>query len=80
LADRSFSTTGILFALHDKQAAFVIREHGVSPNPTVVGPPREVGRVETCLVFEQAVRIEAETGRQLMLRRVELRLDEPTED
>ncbi|WP_331117790.1 IS4 family transposase, partial [Archangium sp.] len=80
LADRNFSTTRILFALHDKQAAFIIREHGVSPNPTVLGPAREVGRVETGLVFEQAVRIEEETGRQLELRRVELRLDEPTED
>jgi IS4 transposase len=80
LADRNFSTTGILFAIHDKQAAFIIREHGVSPNPTVLGPLREVGRVETGLVFEQAVRIEDETGRQLELRRVELYLDEPTED
>ena len=80
LADRNFSTTGILFALHDKQAAFIIREHGVSPNPTELGPPREVGRVETGLVFEQAVRLEEETGRQLTLRRVVLHLDEPTED
>jgi IS4 transposase len=80
LADRNFSTTGILFGIHDKQAAFIIREHGVSPNPTVLGPKREVGRVETGLVFEQAVRIEDETGRPLALRRVELHLDEPTED
>jgi IS4 transposase len=80
LADRNFSTTGILFGIHDKQAAFIIREHGVSPNPTVLGPLKEVGRVETGLVFEQAVRIEEETGRQLELRRVELHLDEPTED
>jgi IS4 transposase len=80
LADRNFSTTRILFAIHDKQSAFVIREHGVSPNPTVLGPLREVGRVETGLVFEQSVRIEEETGRQLALRRVELHLDEPTED
>jgi IS4 transposase len=80
LADRNFSTTRILFAIQDKQAAFIIREHGVSPNPTVWGPLREVGRVETGLVFEQSVRIEEETGRQLALRRVELHLDEPTED
>jgi len=80
LADRNFCTTGILFAIHDKQAAFIIREHGVSPNPTALGPLREVGRVETGLVFEQAVQIEDEAGRQLALRRVELHLDEPTED
>lgn len=80
LADRNFSTTGILFGIHDKQAAFIIREHGASPNPTELEPPREVGRVETGLVFEQAVQIEDETGRQLKLRRVVLHLDEPTED
>ncbi|WNG59823.1 IS4 family transposase [Archangium gephyra] len=80
LADRNFSTTGILFAIEDKQATFIIREHGVSPNPTELGPPRELGRVETGVIFEQAVRIEDETGRQLTLRRVVLHLDEPTED
>ena len=78
LADRNFSTTRILFGIHDKKAAFVIREHGASPNPTQLEPLREVGRVETGLVYEQAVRIEDETGRQLTLRRIELHLDEPT--
>ncbi|MFP2956929.1 IS4 family transposase, partial [Myxococcus sp. 1LA] len=38
LADRNFSTRRILFAVEDKHAAFVIREHGVSPSPTEVGP------------------------------------------
>lgn len=80
LADRNFSTTGILFAIHDKAAAFIIREHGASPNPKPIGPLQEVGRVETGVVFEQAVQIEQETGRQLPLRRIELHLEEPTED
>jgi len=80
LADRNFSTRGILFAIHDKGAAFVVREHGVSPNPTELEPLREVGRIETGVVFEQAVQIEEETGRQLKLRRIVLHLDEPTED
>jgi IS4 transposase len=79
LADRNFSTTTILLAIDEKQAAFIIREHGASPNPTVLEPLREVGRVETGRVFEQAVRLEDE-GRQVTLRRVELHLDEPTED
>lgn len=78
LADRNFSTTRILFGIHDKKAAFVIREHGASPNPTQEEERRQVGRVETGLVYEQAVRIEDETGRQLRLRRIELHLDEPT--
>jgi IS4 transposase len=80
LADRNFSTTRILVAIHDKQAAFIIREHGSSPHPTEVGPLKQMGPVETGVVFEQAVQIEAETGRTVALRRIELHLDEPTED
>jgi IS4 transposase len=80
LADRNFSTRQILFAVEDKHAAFVIREHGVSPSPTEVGPLKKVGRVETGVVFEQAVEIEDEQGRRLRLRRIELQLEEPTED
>jgi IS4 transposase len=80
LADRNFSTTRILFAFEDRQAAFLIREHGRSPHPTEVGPLRKVGRVEAGAVFEQAVEVEDEEGRRLRLRRVELRLDKPAED
>lgn len=80
LADRNFSTRTILWALHEKKAGFIIREHQASPHPTEAGPLRKVGRVETGVVFEQIVRIEDEAGRRLELRRIELHLDEPTED
>jgi len=80
LADRNFSTRAILFGMDDKQAAFIIREHASSPHPTEVSPMKEVGRSETGRVFEQAVELEAEGGRRLPLRRIELHLDEPTED
>ncbi|HLM45468.1 MAG TPA: transposase [Myxococcaceae bacterium] len=80
LADRNFSTTRILFGIDDKQAAFLIREHGRTPHPSEVGPLKKVGRVETGVVFEQAVEVEDEQGRRLRLRRIELQLDEPTED
>lgn len=80
LADRNFCTRGILLALHDKQAAFIIREPGAHPNPTPTSKLKRVGRVETGVVFEQAVEVKDETGRTLALRRVELHLDEPTDD
>ena len=80
LADRNFSTRTILFALHEKKAGFIIREHAASPHPTEEGPLRKVGQTETGVVFEQAVRIEDEAGKQLSLRRIEVHLDEPTED
>lgn len=72
--------SGILLALHEKQAAFIIREHGAHPAPSVTSELRRVGRVETGIVFEQSVEVKDTTGRLLWLRRVELQLDEPTED
>ena len=78
LADRNFSTSRILRAVQEKKAAFIIREHGVSPNPTAVGERTEIGRAPSGRVFEQAVRVEGEEV--LELRRIEVELDEPTED
>ena len=57
-----------------------MREHGASPNPRALGKPCRAGRIETGMVHEQKVSIEDETGQPLMLRRIELDLDEPTED
>ena len=78
LADRNFCTSRILRAVHEKAAAFIIREHGVSPNPTVQGEKQEKTRGQTGRVFEQAVRVEGEAP--LELRRIEVHLEEPTED
>ena len=78
LADRNFSTSRILRAVQEKKAAFIIREHGVSPNPTEVGERKETGRAPSGRVFEQAVRVEGEEV--LELRRIEVELEEPTED
>jgi IS4 transposase len=80
LADRNFSTKNILFGIEEKGAAFLIREHAQSPHPKEVGPLKEVGRSKTGMVFEQAVEIEAEGGKRLALRRIEVHLDEPTEN
>jgi IS4 transposase len=80
MGDRSFSTTGILFGLSDKQAAFIIRQHGGQPNPTPLTELKKVGRVETGVVFEQAVQVKNQDERILQLRRIEVHLDEPTED
>jgi IS4 transposase len=80
VADRHFSTRKIFFAITKALAAFIIREHGSNPNPTVRGKWKKLGRIETGMVFEQKVSIEDEEGRELLLRRVKVELDEPTED
>ena len=80
IADRNFSTRSILSGWHERQAAFVVREHSHSPNPTVCGRTRKVGRIETGVVYEQAVRVDLPDGGILSMRRIEIRLDAPTED
>ena len=79
LADRNFSTTGILSGWHKRGAAFVVREHGSSPSPTVLGDLRKVGRVETGVVYEQSVQIGAGED-AITIRRIEVHLDQPSED
>jgi IS4 transposase len=82
IADRNFATRALLGALVARGAAVLVREHGRTPAPVAVGPRKRVGRCETGLVYEQAVEVpldEAEGG-ALRLRRVELELDNPTED
>lgn len=80
LADRNFSTRRILLGWHERGAGFIVREHGASPNPRVLEAPRRAGRIETGMVFEQKVAIEDDAGQQVVLRRIRLELDEPTED
>lgn len=81
VADRNFCTRAILSGWHARQAAFVVREHARTPHPTERGALKRIGRVDTGCVFEQAVSIPDETvagNAELVLRRIELRLDAPT--
>jgi len=78
MADRNFSTTGILSGLHERGAAFIVREHGKSPNPTVLGKSRKVGHVETGTVYEQMVQMGDGEG-AIKLRRIEVHLEQPSE-
>lgn len=80
LADRNFSTRAILFGLNERGAAFIVREHATSPNPTACGRARKVGRIETGAVYEQVVEIANGDEPSLRLRRVQIHLDTPTED
>lgn len=80
IGDRNFSTRAAIAAIVARAAVFLFREHSASPNPTPTGPRRKVGRVETGVVYEQPVTLGTEAGETLVLRRIELELDQPTED
>lgn len=80
LADRNFSTRTILCKWHRRGCGFIVREHGRTPNPCALDQARYQGRIATGAVCEQAVTIEDEAGQAVRLRRIELRLNEPTEE
>ncbi len=78
VADRNFCTWDILAGLADRHACFVIREHR-KLRWQAGGKPRRVGRTETGEVWEQKLWvIDRHTGRRLAVRRIIIRLDQPT--
>lgn len=79
IADRNFSTRAILCGWHARGCSFIVREHSRTPNPQALDEMRYRGRAETGAVYEQPVALD-DNGQQVRLRRVEIRLDAPTED
>lgn len=80
MGDRNFCTRPILCGWNQQSSSFLVREHGANPNPRERDKPRKIGKVATGIVFEQAVSIDDESGSPVLLRRIELRLTQPTED
>jgi hypothetical protein len=80
VADRNFCTTEILFAILDRGAWFVIRQH----ENLRWWPLKEavrIGRVETGEVWEQPIDVEdTDTGERRRMRRIILQLDTPTDE
>lgn len=86
IADRNFCTTGFLFGIHERKAAFVIRQHSSTlSGKELLGRRRKVGRSETGMVYEQKLKIRnskaQDPGQEVMeLRRITVKLDTPTRD
>lgn len=80
IADRNFSTRNILSELDRRGCGFIVREHRRTPNPCPCGEIVYQGRIATGKVYEQAVLIEDATANPVQLRRIALRLNDPTED
>ena len=77
--DRNFCTLGFITGVASRKGFVLVREHKGLPW-RALSELRYVGRVETGAVYEQEVEITDEEGERLQLRRVVIRLDEPTRD
>lgn len=80
IADRNFCTALFLFETAVQRAYFVVRQHATSVRWTPLGERRKVGRIETGVVYQQRVEITDNHGERLTVRRITIKLDEPTED
>jgi Transposase DDE domain len=81
LADRNFCTTKFVFGVSARQGHFLIRQHRVNLACRPLAALRKCGQTSTGVVWEQPVCVtNPETGQQLTLRRIEIRLFEKTRD
>ncbi len=78
MGDRNLCTTGFLFGIESRQAAFIIRQHQNLPWQAESELQRE-GRIEGGEVFSQTGVVSYQ-GQQLRCRRVVVQLDQPTRD
>lgn len=80
IADRNFCTLKFLFGIQDRQAGFLIRQHGTIKG-TLLGRRRKIGRSETGMVYEQTLRLEHPPSDATQdFRRITVELDQPTRD
>ncbi|MFN2232132.1 MAG: transposase [Anaerolineae bacterium] len=77
VADRNFCVSGFLYAIHQRQAFFIIRQHGgLTTKP--LEPMRRVGSSDTGEVHEQAVQLDSPAGERWSLRRITVTLKRKT--
>lgn len=79
IADRDFSTPDFLGGVAQRQAYFLVRQHG-GLKGQLVGPRRRVGRIATGMVYEQALELPLHHGPPIRVRRITIELDQPTRD
>jgi hypothetical protein len=81
VGDRNFCTTGFLFGLARRGAAFVIRQHATTLTWQGVGPARRAGKdAEGRQLKEQRLRLtNPATGETLTVRRITIPLRQPNE-
>jgi hypothetical protein len=80
IPDRNFCVRSPLFRIEHSAAYFLVRWHRSTLPFRAIGRLRECGRCATGEISEQTIEAEDGEGVAHPLRRIELRLDEPTRD
>jgi len=77
IADRHFCTRAVLRGLEDARACFIVREYANHSHLIKQGEWQDRGRTETGTIREEEVAV---ADAQAPWQRIELALDQPTED
>ena len=80
IADRNFCTARFLFGIIARRAHFIIREHATSPPRELIGRRRKVCKSATGTIYEQKMRIWDNQGNEKEIRRITVKLNQPTRD
>ena len=80
IADRNFCTTGFLFGIANRDAAFLIRQHKQTLHYELLEDRRKIGRCPTGMIYEQKMRLTDEKGIAKDVRRITIELKTPTRD
>ena len=82
IMDRNFCVRTFLFRIMSTDASFLVRWHSSTMPFKPIKPLRSVGRCDTGEIFEQPIWVNDPKckGRRYRLRRIVLRLDQPTRD
>jgi hypothetical protein len=80
IEDRNFCTTEFVFGIRQRQAYFIVRQHAANLHWEELSAWTFCGRCATGEVYEQSVRLWTEDGREMICRRIKLKLDQPTRD
>ncbi len=80
IADRNFCTTGFLFGIASRGAAFVIRQHKQTLTYELLGERRKIGRCPTGMIYQQKMQLTDEAGKSRTIRRITIELKKPTRD
>lgn len=78
--DRNFCTTEFVFGIQGRKAYFLVRQHAGNLHWEERSEWTSCGRCATGEVYEQSVRLWTEDGREMVCRRIKLKLDQPTRD
>lgn len=79
IADRNFCTTEFLFGIATARGYFIIRQHASTLRYELLKKRKVIGQGPTGTVYEQVMRLTHLDGRTLKIRRITVKLDQPTD-